>query len=326
MGWHWPMEYRARWCYGRHWLYNLQWTIKRDVGSIASYWMWDWLMSKGTRRWNRGFSTPPHWTAKQWIRATGMPDRRLFFIPQWIQNNNVEGYEWAAEVTTCYIIIVTTNECGISRQTLSRIGWWAEFVWLHWMRQSQLTRMCFPGVKAKQHLLLIPWFNHVNVVPFDDKALQPWELGREALLGHLKLPVIDFLSCGLEWYMSITNSWHIDTTIQITYDYLCLFIYIYMCVCMCVLCECVCEHMLQATSCYAMFPFLLSFHYSIFVLVVSIDLIVPQLELIFTESQPGQTCLQQKRRIRNSEYDAYISRLCVVHCAIEILMFFKSHL
>ena len=104
--------------------------------------------------------------------------------------------------------------------------------------------------------------------------------------------------------------------------WLSMFIYIYVCVCMCVLCECVCEHMLQATSCYAMFPFLLSFHYSIFVLVVSIDLIVPQLELIFTESQPGQTCLQQKRRIRNSEYDAYISRLCVVHCAIEILMFF----
>ena len=38
----------------------------------------------------------------------------------------------------------------------------------------------------------------------------------------------------------------------------------------------------------------------------------------------GRVAFSRKRRIRNSEYDAYISRLCVVHCVVEILISFQA--
>ena len=225
-------------------------------------------MSKGTRRWNRGFSPPR--PAPVFHPATNPKQQcRRIWMGGW--GYNLLHYH-------------VSNECGISRQTLSRIGWWAEFVSLHWMCQSQLTRMCFPWLKLSRVCL---WFHDsiISIWYHLATALQPWELGREALLGHLKLPVTDFLSCGLEWCEHHKFLTHLDTTIQIT-------IYAYIYICVCVWTYAPSHLMLRQVSISTVLSLqylCLSGWYG------SISVLGPQLELIFTESQPGQSCLQQKK-------------------------------
>lgn len=209
------------------------------------------------------------------------------------------------------------NECGISRQ--ESVGGLNLHLFFG-MCRSQLTWMCFTWVETKQFLLMIPWFKHVNMVPFGDNPLELWELGRRALLGHLRLPGLGMVlieATGKLWIpmdtynipqasleiglVGVIDMWIMWTGMMWASQILDT------------------SHLMlrQVSICTV-----LSLHYLCFSgWYGSNNLLRHSMNSFSLKASLGRVAFSRKRRIRNSEYDAYISRLCVV---VEILISFQA--
>ena len=218
------------------------------------------------------------------------------------------------------------NECGISRQ--ESVGGLNLHLFFG-MCRSQLTWMCFTWVETKQFLLMIPWFKHVNMVPFGDNPLELWELGRRALLGHLRLPGLGMVlieATGKLWIpmdtynipqasleiglVGVIDMWIMWTGMMWASQILDTTVHIW---------TLAPSHLMlrQVSICTV-----LSLHYLCFSdWYGSNNLLRHSMNSFSLKASLGRVAFSRKRRIRNSEYDAYISRLCVV---VEILISFQA--